>query len=151
MEVLADFPVVGLAVTTAHVREIAWPGIEVFYMFQIFLAVEGVHVKAFRGFPYEFLVEIGSFEVLDNHIHPFLGRNGRKFGKKSFLVLFHDAGFCKIGKRLLRTECHACDANKAIRNLRLDTIGRQEGSLDNGKTTRIRFPENRQNYDFWRK
>ena len=71
-EVLTDFPVVGLAVMTAHIRKIARPGIEVFYMFQIFLAVEGVHVKAFGRFPYEFLVEIGPFEVLDNHIHPFL-------------------------------------------------------------------------------
>ena len=69
-------------------------------MFQIFLAVEGVHVKAFGRFPYEFLVEIGSFEVLDNHIHPFLGRNGREFGKKSFLILFHDACFCKVRKQL---------------------------------------------------
>ena len=87
VDVLAHVPHVVVRVFAARVGHLAGVAVEVFETFEVFGTVVGFHLETFDGVPHEFLLVVGSLEVLDDGFLPFLGRNGREFAEQ--FVVFH--------------------------------------------------------------
>jgi hypothetical protein len=55
--------------------------IEVFEVLKVLGAIVGFDLEAFNGLPDQFLLVIGTFEVLVDDFFPFFGGDGRKLGE----------------------------------------------------------------------
>ena len=87
MDVLAHLPHIVGHMLAAGVGFLAGVGVEVFETFKVLGTVVGAHIETLDSFPHEFLLVVGTLEVLVDHLLPFLGRNRWKFAKQ--LIVFH--------------------------------------------------------------
>ena len=70
-DVLTDIPLV-VGTCTADVWELSGCGSRCLQTFEVFTTVERLYVEAFRGAPYELLVEVGALQVSDDLVLPSL-------------------------------------------------------------------------------
>ena len=80
---LAYFPPV-VGGYTSHERKLAWSAFQMLQIHKVFGTIIGAYIEALRGFPHQFFIVVGSFQVFCNHCFPLLRNNGGKFGKQLF-------------------------------------------------------------------
>ena len=86
-DVLTDVPDVAVGLLSAGEGELVGVGVKVLDVFEVFGTIVGLHLETFDGFPYQFLLVVGTFEVLVDDFFPFFGRNRWEFGEQ--FVVFH--------------------------------------------------------------
>ena len=86
-DVLPHVPHVVVGVFATGVGHLAGVAVQILQTLKVFGTVVGFHLEPLDGTPHEFLLVVGSFEVLVDDFFPFLGRNGREFAEQ--FVVFH--------------------------------------------------------------
>ena len=87
IDVLTDIPLIGVLLVAAYEWELAGQCFRGLQFQHVFPAIEGLHIETFVCPPYEFLVEIGTFQVNLDLVQPFLSGRSLKLAEEFFLVV----------------------------------------------------------------
>ena len=72
-DVLTDVPDVAVGLLAASEGELGGVRVEILNVFEVFGAVVGFDLEALDGFPDQFFLVVGTFEVLVDYFFPFFG------------------------------------------------------------------------------
>lgn len=87
LDVLTNVPDIVVSMFATGEGSLAGVAVEVFQVFEVFGPIVGLHFETFDGFPDQFFLIVGAFEVLDDDFLPFFGRHRWEFAEQ--FIVFH--------------------------------------------------------------